>query len=258
MKTLKKKKQVIVRLPRIQTKEFLIKYWLAVSAWIFLVSVLACLWFIQKNHYFSFQRISCRVGENECPDYVQAELKREQGASVLSRSLYERTQKISTLLPSLHQFKVDVQLPNAATVTFTPAQAVYLLHRSDHPYLTVDESGTIVGEETGSPLPVFDVQSDFYDNLHLRDRLDQETHHQLLILLSSLSSQHIEYQHLEIISEEEIEVTLADQKKVQLLTKQVGPEVDKLGYLLKFVDMTKIKQPVRIIDLRFKYPILKT
>lgn len=257
-KKLPHRSSVVIRVDAQKVRSFFQQYGVAVGCWVFFVLVISGVWLIQHKQLLSFHHLNCRVALNSCPDDIQAELNKELGESVFSSAVSKRAQKITMLVPSLHSFSVTLQFPDTATVTFVPAPTVYFLHDLNHSYLAVDESGTVVGEDPHPQLPVIEVTPEFYATLQIRARLDLNLHQELSSCLQTLSDQKLQFASLNLVSADELQVDLSNGKQAEVLPAQCEDEVPKLAYILKSVDFTSIKQPVRVIELRFKYPVLKT
>lgn len=237
---------------------------LALTLWalFFLLSIGAVL----SYHFFVVQAVTCTIGSDVCPDYIQAELEKSSGIFLFSPKLTERAHKIITHVPSLKNVHVTRQLPHSLIVQYQKALPLYIL-RSDNstttPRFIVDESGMVVSllqpeqPETQS-LPEIVFPEAYFATLNEKSMIDGQLHQAVNEVLTQLKEEGISPTKMQVISQEEIRLEFADGKSAQLPTSNSTEAVMKLGVILRSLDKLSLKEPIRLIDLRFKYPILKT
>ncbi len=216
--------------------------------------------FIQLNHTFGIKKITCTIdGVENCPDYLQAELNKDLGKSLFQVDIDAQLQKISRYQPSLHRYQFKQQLPDTIVVNFLPASELYAVKAATQENLyLVDETGTVINQTNQSTLPIIQIPDEMYQSLNLRSNLDPDIHQALSSMISQIETKHLQVQKISLINNDEIALELPDQKVAQLSVQGVAAQVDKLAYIVENINVKMVKQPIKTIDLRFKYPVLKT
>jgi cell division septal protein FtsQ len=228
-----------------------------VFTFLLLISILGGLFFAHFQNIFVIAQIECRVDEGACPDYLVAELNKNKGKSIFLTDLSQQAAKISSYVPSLHHYSIQKNLPNSVTITFQQAQEIYALHTSNKPYLLVNEVGAVDQVMETTQFAVVEVPEELYNSLEVKSTLDEKLHGAIASSLKNLALHHINYKGLKYLPTDELQISLETGHTAVLQLDQVPLEIAKLAYVLNSVDFANIKQPIKIIDVRFKYPILK-
>lgn len=226
----------------------------------FSVLILVVVLISHLGHFFVLKKIHCSIDQQSvCPDYVQAELNKNIGMPIFFVTISQQLHKISGYLPSLHQFQFRQNLPNEMSVNFTSASPKYAVKlNSGSDLFIIDETGTVIDQVSQTSLPVMSIPDELYPALSLRSTLDSKLNIQLQSMFTELEKHQLSPTKITLLSGDELELELPDQKVAQLRVTNLAQEVDKLAYVMANVNFSSIKQPVKRIDVRFRYPILKT
>lgn len=222
------------------------------------VALVGAIAILLSGGFFTVQEVRCQVEANPCPDFVQAELEKTHGQSIFFTDFTKVAEGITAKAPFLQDFEITTQLPHTLALKFVPAQEKYALELSPQEQAVIDESGVVVRIGQQVQLPVIHVSEDFRSQLQIRSQLNPTLHHQLQEMVAQLQQHSFVYQEISLLSDQKIEVSLQDGRKALLTVDQAPAQIMTLAYILKNVNFQALKQPVSIIDLRFKYPILKS
>ncbi len=233
------------------------QFWVTLTL---LVMIILSVILAQVKQTFSIKKVSCSIDTtDECPDYIQAELNKNIGKSFFQVDLAKQLQKMSTYQPSLHQYQFKQQLPDTLQVKFTMANEAYAVRSAtSDTKLIVDETGTVINQSQNTTLPTIEIPDQLFQSLAVRSTIQTEIHQGLVSLTTELLNKHISVKKITLTSAEEITLELDDQKVAQLSIRDAALAVDKLSYILENMSAKAVKQPIKSIDLRFKYPVLKT
>ncbi len=215
---------------------------------------------IQITHYFSIKQINCTVNQSQpCPAVVQAELNKDLGKSVFYLDVNARVNRIVSFLPSLHQFQYREELPNTVQVNFISAQPKYLVQRDpDTAIFAVDETGTLIDQPVPTALPLIHIGNSLSSAFSSRNVVNPELHRAILSMLNEIDKHHLQPSTISILDQQNLSITMPNQIIVQLSLSNPAQQIDKLAYLVANFNFNTLKNPVKTIDLRFRYPILKT
>lgn len=227
---------------------------------ILLLGLMSSILAVQASHFFLISKVTCTVDQSQpCQDFVQAELDKNIGQPIFTVNMSEQLKRISSYVPSLHQYQFKQQLPNEMKVNFTSASPKYAIKiASLNDLLIIDETGTVIDQQAQTSLPTIQLQEAQYQGLALRATLDPKVNMAFLHLMDGIKKHQFQVKQIVLVNNSELRLELADQKVAQLTIENVAQEVDKLAYILANVNFSTIKQPVKEIDLRFRYPVLKT
>jgi len=216
--------------------------------------------FFHFGRIFLIKEVVCTIDETTpCPDYLQAELNKNKGKSLFQQDFVQQLELISTYQPSLYQYTFHQQLPDSLRVRFISAKQIYAIRTiSVGKVFIVDETGVIIDLVDQSQLPTIELPPQIYQGLTLGSRLDSNFHIAFFSMLTQIQAKQIQIAKISLINSEEITLVLNDGKTAQLSVKNAAAEVNKLAYFLENTNSKSINQPIKIIDLRFKYPVIKT
>lgn len=225
----------------------------------FLVAVCGgVLIFFQAKKTFTAQHISCEVENAACSDQVLAEWQKQVGHSLFFTDWESVNQKIQRKDPTLSNVEIHKTLPDQLNITYSRVQEAYGMHVDNQPVLMVNQAGVIVESTPQTKLFVVDVPAQYYAALSISAPIEPNLHAHILELQQQIKKQSLDYKKITITSNQEVDILLPNGQTAQLSMDQLNAGVIKLAYLLKNLDFTTLKQPTTIIDLRFKYPILKS
>jgi hypothetical protein len=213
---------------------------------------------LHLSHFFTVKNISCSVVEGACPDYIQAEFNSYKGKSIFFTDFWKAGQQISQFAPSFQLSAVNKRMPNTVEIVFTSAKPVYQLLMKNNQLWIVDEVGTIIADQADPQLPTISSQLGDDFSLQINERLPTELHQGILSLLDGLAKHRIEYAKLSLTSGNEISIELTDGKKVLILISDVPLAMEKLNFLLNDFNFATIKEPIKVVDLRFQHPVLRS
>ncbi len=216
--------------------------------------------FGKVSNFFEIKKVTCTIDkEDACPDYVQAELNKNIGKSIFFVDMSQQLNKMSSYIPSLHQFQFRQKLPNEMSVNFISASPKYVVKLSNSENLfVIDETGTVIDQVEQTSLPIITLPAELYPSLTLRATIDSQLNSNLLSMFIELEKHQIALNKITLLNKDELQLELSDQKVAQLSVSNLALQVDKLAYVLANINFSSIKQPVKQIDLRFRYPVLKT
>lgn len=230
-------------------------YWLKIFALLFWLT-LGCV-SLYINTRFVIKKISCSVQDHACPDYVQAELEKNIGKSIFFTPYEQVIAVVIKREPSLQMGQMTKNLEGEVTFHFEYSQAVYALKNQHSPLFLVSMDGLILNtsEQTNLPQLVLDDES---IPLGQGVQLSQGLATQLKTLFTQLKNLAIPYTALTLSKNGELEIQLPDGKRAVVLLEEAPEKLPQLQYLLQHQDQLQTKEPFHLIDLRFKYPVLKT
>jgi cell division septal protein FtsQ len=238
-------------------KKYKMEFPLVIVSWLLFFLLCAVFVFLYFSRILTIKHINCNVASGTCPDYVEAELNKLQGKFIFSDEVSSQVERIRTYMPSLHEYQILRQLPDKIEVSFSSSAMSYLLTDGQKTTWVVDESGTIIDQQSVEKIPTVLITSEFAQSLQLRSQVDENVHNSILVVLQKVSEYGIDVQSMNMDAQDEVKLTLADGKIVLLPMDQIEVALEKLRLVLRGVDFEHLRQPVHVIDVRFKYPILK-
>jgi hypothetical protein len=217
------------------------------------------------SHFFTFQTIVCDVDGRSCPTFIQAELDELKGTSVFKSTYLEKIIKINHVLPSFAQPQVRRVLPHTLQVHFQRLPEVYRLSSTllsdGGSSSVVDQAGivtqVVTASEAGALTTVLAPKS-FLDPLQVNTQVDLKIHQALLEIFAAQHLYNFSYGSIEVKTADEVHITLTNHKLVIVPTAETASALEKLSQVLKTVDFTRLPESITVIDVRFKYPVLKT
>ncbi len=220
--------------------------------------------FFHFTHFFTFQHILCNVNGEACPTFIQVELEELHGTSLFRSAYREKIAKIHEVLPSFSLGKTQRVFPQTLKVQFERVPEEYLLVHPDTAWRVVDGAGIVTqihtASESGalqSSLPQVHAPLSFVEAIQVNNQVADHVHQAILEILHSRTRHNLSFTVIEVRSSEEIVVTLSDGKVALLPTAETAVALEKLAQVLKTVDFTRFTESITVIDVRFKYPVLK-
>jgi cell division septal protein FtsQ len=222
------------------------------------ILIIGSLIVVWQKHILSIQHIECSVDGNECPENIRQTLAQLNNSSIFFTRFDKITETVSQLDHSFQLISIEKKLPNSVKFIFHQVPELYGVQEEGKAVLLVNNSGNITRSSDTTELDIVKVPSQIYDQLKVGQPIEAQFHQNTVELLDLLKLQSISYTSLSFLSKDDVELILKDGKKVELTSSEVSSEVPKLGYVLKSVDFSSFKEPIKTIDVRFKYPVLKS
>lgn len=224
---------------------------------LFLFFLLGSILYLHFSQLLTIKKISCQVNNGSCPDYVQAELEKNLHHSLFF-SRYD--QIIATIIkrqPSLQNGQVSKNINGQVNFSFSQTIPIYALKTDSSPFFLVDQNGLIVAVSEESSLPKLFMSDDSMISLNQGVHLAPQLHQQLMTFFQVLQQSRVPYSTVKLLNTQEVLIQLPDNKQAVVLLEQAPGEIPKLQFLLDHQDQLQTKESFHLIDLRFKYPILK-
>lgn len=214
----------------------------------------------QLNHLFTVQKIQCSIDQQQaCPDFLQAELQKNIGKPIFLTNFSGQLQRIATVMPSFHRASYEQQLPDTVLVHFLTAQPQYAVKsQTGNSVFIVDDTGTLIDQASQTNLPVLILPESMSPLLELRAQLPSSLHQANQILFAGLQQHGLKVSAVTALSSTELTMLLPNQVLAHLSTEHLSQQLNKLAYILSSNNLTTIKAPIKEIDLRFRYPVIKT
>jgi hypothetical protein len=229
-----------------------------------LFSIFFCFFLVASLGFFAFgpflevSQVRCRVDNQDCPDYIQAELEKNLHHSLFFTRYDQVISHVIERQPSLKNGRISKNIQGEVTFFFTQTRPMYVLKTVQSPLYLVDEKGLVIGVATESDLPTLVVIDPTLIQLNQGIQLPEPMSAQLHAFFVSLHQLSIPFSSLSLSAADQIQISLPDGKLAVVLLDQAPEELLKLQFFLQHQDRLELKEPYRFIDLRFKYPILKT
>jgi cell division septal protein FtsQ len=228
------------------------------------VGFVAVVMFFAFSRTFSIQQIFCAVNGQSCSDPFLLTTQALKNQSLFFANFDEVRQKISSLDPSLESIEVEKHLPNTVKIIIHDVPVIYGLKSANASTIFLfNQLGNIAAQTETTTLPTLEVPDETYDRLIDKKPLDPQLHQQFSIFVVALQQKKISPQSVRIFSStdsntlDEIEMHLDQNRTARLRLDQASDEVEKLRALLDSLDFSSFKEPVKVIDLRFKFPVLE-
>ncbi len=207
---------------------------------------------------FTVRQITCQVSQDVCPDYVVAELESYKGKSIFFTDFYQIGQQITEYAPFLQSFQIKKKLPQEVQIEFIPSVEKYILQEKAGLLWVVDEAGYIISQAASqSGLPVINQQQTFLPPMQLRGRINSSLHSNLIELIENIDRDSLKGSRVNLVSENEVELTLPESRTAILNLNEVLISLEKLRFLLNSFDFQELKEPITIIDLRYQHIVLR-
>ncbi len=231
---------------------------------IFLIFSSACLLgvflFAHWKNIFTIQTIHCHIEEQECPADLKTTWEKNIGKSIFFTNYDNINEQITKHNPILGAVQIKKKLPNEVFVTYQRIPILYKLVIQTSPttsILLVNKNGQLIASSETLNIISFQVPSELWNSLHTNSLLDPTLHQELTQFAEINTRQPLPIQTLTLTADQELLLQLTDGRSVQMRLDQVTTSIPKLNFLLQQGTPSNIKTPIKTIDLRFRYPILK-
>lgn len=228
------------------------------------ILLLMVILFLHLTRVFTFQTIQCQVNDESCPQFIQAELDELKGTSLFRSAYRDKVSTIQEVLPSFSAARAERVFPNTLNVHFERAPNEYAFTQVNVSTRVVDSAGIVTAVfqasqsgELQSSLPQINAPASFVEALQVNNQVETDLHRAILEILRAQSRYNLSFASLEVKNADEIYLTLPDQKIVIVPVKETASALEKLSQVLKTVDFTRLTEKITVIDIRFKYPVLK-
>lgn len=207
--------------------------------------------------FFRVGTIECQVVDDSCTDEMQSQLDSLKGKSLFLTNFEEAIpQSISdeTTLYVSHQ----KLLPTTLVVSLQKEDPAYLLTSNDT-VLTVFASGV------AQQMPAIDksthhsIEVSFpLETIISEGKVDTEKHQILSEFAFSLYKTQFDLQNSKWIDSQTIQLDLPSGIRVLLPFEEAPQKVEALEAIVASTEIETITEPITEIDLRYKYPVLRT
>jgi hypothetical protein len=207
------------------------------------------------------KKIDCLVqlqNQVACPDFVQAELEKQLGGSLLFNRFDLIAADVAKCQVGWQVSKITKNLKGTVSFVFEQKAPIYGIKTNSAALFLIGANGLIMAEATASDLPQLQLAEN--SNVALPavgSQLQSDLSEQLSNLFASLSKQNIPYLAVSLDNDRVLHLQLKDGRQVTLLLAKAPQELSQLGYLLLHQEQLKPQVSFTQIDLRFKYPVLK-
>ena len=222
----------------------------------FIIILLICAALIKQlsKPILKIEKIECRLENQSCPQELIDQLNSLKGESFLFTKLDYLASSSKLNFYQLKSF--SKQWPNALKLEFVTNPSSYLLE-IDNPdsVFLITENGLAQAAPAENFLPVIKVIS--WPNSITDQQIDPDLHQLIFSLINLLSSQQIE-PNITIYHQNHIEISLKDNLFAIVGNDDINQQMAKLFIILEELDISNIDLEIKEIDLRFKFPVLRT
>ncbi len=213
---------------------------------------------VKEAKMFTIQKIECKVGSEMCPTDLTNEWQKYIGKSIFFTDFTQLNQQLLQRHPNFTLLSLHKNLPNQISLQYQTIEIAYGIQTDNQPILLVNQTGLVTNSTTQTDLPVVQFPDAQYTAVPPGTTLDPVLHLQILQMLDMIKTQDIPSKTLRLVDNDQMELELTDNKKVELRRDDIASELIKLEYVLKTVNFSSFKEPIKEIDLRFQHPVLRT
>ena len=199
------------------------------------------------------KEVRCQMEEQTCPPELIQKLASIKEKSFLFSPLETH---ILSLDLNLHQLEsISKSWPDTVTLKFSHKPNSYII-KTPQETLLIAENGLAQPISTEQNLPLIEVSD--WPNLIQKNQLESSLHQLNLDLIRFLAAQDITYQKITIQNRQQIEILLQENLIALAQANQLEEQIIKLTIVLSEIDLNAIDLQINKIDLRYKFPLLKT
>lgn len=221
-----------------------------------LIGFVAITWLVKRISLILFPvtTIVCVVPNEPCPKILVNSLNSLKGRSLFFTDFEKNltAQQLSFYQLALLRKKI----PGTLILEFTASQKNYVIYLPDSTRWLVATSGAVRDNPTTENLPLIKISS-HWPNPIQNNSLEPALHQLISNLLTSLEANQVSFGQIDLQSPDEVIVHLINGKRAVLSAGQVDTQVQKLGIILRNLDLATIDVSLSTIDLRFNLPVLK-
>lgn len=207
---------------------------------------------------FRVLHISCRLQEQDCPSQLQNELSSLKGSSLfftVFESEIPRAISNETMLVSA----IEKRLPGTLVVYVTQEKPSYILRTPEKEYAVYTSGVAHELTENVSPNDYHIFELEFpLEKIMEQSHVRSDYHSQLTETSISLYNIPFSLQNSTWKDTQFIQFQLQSGVVVYLPTKSAGEKVEILKQILESSELETLPEQLTEIDLRYKYPVLRT
>lgn len=223
-----------------------------------------CYWVFAK--WLIVRNITCFSRDQRLADEECAAAAALMGRSMLftrfdDASLVMEMQKVSTQNQLLYYTHLRKRLPNRLELHYAVSQPAYLVSADQTTWAAVNDRGALKVMEDPGSLPKVFVSAAWGEYMANGQVTDLSTHHWIIQVLFQAAQQNRPIAYMGLDDRQQVSIVFQDGRRI-LITGTADPVVEL--YRLKLIEQesaqnerfttTKIKE----IDLRFKFPVIRT
>ena len=202
--------------------------------------------------------VTCSINDQTCPETLIDSLEKIKGESLFLTNF-------DTTIPTLVEDQTIIytgiakSLPSTILLTFTTEQPSYLLQSQEKSYI-VYQSGLVRSEvpfDTDDSIPSFQLSFPI-EKVTQTGSIQPEVHAQMQELNASLYKSGIRLQNSTWETTDEVTLTLSTGETVLLSLTDIALQVEKLSILLSSSEIQSLPKEITEIDMRYKFPVLRT
>ena len=201
------------------------------------------------------KKVSCQIDGQDCPSELIQQLKLIEGKSFLFSPLETHVRSLDLNLYQLDS--ISKSWPTTVVLKFSRKPNSYLIRTLPQDVLLlVSENGLTQPISTKQNLPTIEVY-DWVDPIQ-ENCVEAPLHRLNLDLIQLLASKNISYNNIKIHNSHQIEILLHENLIALAQEDELEKQITKLSIILDELDLNAIDLQINKIDLRFKFPLLKT
>jgi len=201
------------------------------------------------------KNIECRVNEQACPPELAQQLESIKEKSFFFSPLEVRVRNLGLNLYQLDS--ISKSWPTTVVLKFSHKPNSYIIRISQKDQLLlIAENGLAQPISIEQNLPLIEVYD--WDKAIQENHVAMDLHQLNLSLIQLLASQNIPYKNIKIYSFQQIEILLQENLVALAQVDELEEQIVKLSIVLDELDLKAIDLQINQIDLRFKFPVLKT
>lgn len=199
--------------------------------------------------------IECTLGEHSCPQKLNEKLNQIQNKSFLFSNIENLVENLD--LDLYHLIEIKKTWPNSISLSFSKKTSGYILKlESTDEELLIADSGLVYSDETDNSLTRVRVSN--WPDILVENKINQELHSLIIHILNLLNEHQLTISEIKIISSNQIFIYL-DNGLVAIIQKaDVNKQIAQLAIVINKLDLNQIDTNIKEIDLRFKFPVLRT
>ncbi len=200
-------------------------------------------------------KIECQLNNQECPSELTQEIESLKSKSFFFSSLEKEIQLLNINLYQLES--ISKYWPNQINLDFSHKPNSYFINiNNQEKTLLVAENGLTQQVDTQQNLPSINIKN--WEDPIESQQVTDELHNLNLNLIRFLAEEKISYLEIDIIGQKQIEILLKNNLVAIVQKDNLESQVIKLAIILEDLDLGAIDLQINTIDLRFKFPVLKT
>ncbi|MBU0576099.1 hypothetical protein KJ707_02980 [Patescibacteria group bacterium] len=208
-----------------------------------------------SNPIIKIHQIECKLNDDSCPHELTQKLDGLKKKSLLFSNIEKHVLDLNLDLYQLNEIKKT--LPGRMELSFSTKANSYTLtiESNQQPYL-VTENGLIYPDKSNDLVMRITLKN--WPEVITENRINQSLHTLITNLVKYLNQHQIKIQQIIIHHPNHIEIILDNRLIAIAQESQLEQQIAKLAIILEKLDFPSIDQNIKEIDLRFKFPLLRT